>query len=145
MYEYLQKYKVNQEFEQNNLPCVFYPVTEKEIEDAQKNMNLSFPNELKTFWREIGHGYFEDSDELWLNHFMKTQEIADFICGKGDYFYSEEREFLPKDHFVFFELESNLHLTISPTGAIYRGKQEIASDLPDFIKRMHDVPNYFFL
>lgn len=79
---------------------------------------------------------------------MKPQDIADFVCGEGNYFYSEEREFLGNEDLVFFEIESNIHIHIKQDemhkGKIYLGRREIAKDFVEFIHKLDIESNYYF-
>lgn len=140
MFEYLKRYDEKH---------LFYKVSEKDIEIAEKRIKNKFPNELRTFYIEIGYGYFYDADECYTNVLMKPQDIADFVCGEENYFYSEEREFLSKEDLVFYEIESNIHVYIKldgkDKGKVFLGKKEIAVSFKDFIFKLDSKSNYYFI
>lgn len=37
----------------------FYPVTENEIKEVEKELNLKFPKELVNFYIEVGYGFIK--------------------------------------------------------------------------------------
>ena len=47
----------------------FYPVSEKEIEEVERNLDLKFPNELREFLIEVGYGFIKGS-EFNINRIM---------------------------------------------------------------------------
>lgn len=147
MYEYLLEFKVSKEFEDNGKEHVFYPVAENEILIAEERINNIFPIELKNFYLEVGYGYFEDTTESFTNLLMSPKQIADFICGEGDYKYAEERDFLKKDEMVFFEVDSNCHIIAKMCGedvnGIYFGKKQIADNISQFIKNIYKMSSYY--
>lgn len=78
---------------------------------------------------------------------MSPSDVADFYCAKGNYVYAEEREFLEENEFVFFEVDSNCHITLNmendtETG-IYFGEDKIAESLSEFLQKMGIDSNYY--
>lgn len=148
MFEYLKKYVVENENQDSNKKHVFYKVKKEDVEAAELNMDIKFPEEIVLFFDEIGYGYFYDKDECFTDVLMKPQDIADFRCGEGNYFYSEEREFLKSEDLVFFEVDSNCHIYIKLCGEnkgnVYLGSKKIAESFKHFIQKISEKSNYFF-
>lgn len=148
MFEYLKKYVVDKEFEGSENKHVFYKVGKEDIKKAEEKMLVEFPKELVAFYEEIGYGFFYDEDECFIDVLMKPQDVTDFRCGNGDYFYSEEREVLLPEDMVFFEVDSNCHIYIKMSGEnkgkIYLGHKEIAENFESFVMNLNEKSNYFF-
>lgn len=148
MFSYLKKYVMDKEFESSENKHVFYKVGKEEIKKAELKMIMEFPKEIVSFYEEIGYGFFYDEDECFTDVLMKPQDVADFRCGEGNYFYSEEREVLQPEDFVFFEVDSNCHIYIKVSGEnkgkVYLGRKEIAETFESFIMKLSEKSNYFF-
>lgn len=57
-YNFLKKYMYQDcKGPWNGMDNVFYPVTEEEISEAEKQIGFLFPSELKEFYVEIGYGH----------------------------------------------------------------------------------------
>lgn len=147
MYSIFKEYVVMNEEVENGKKMIFYPVTIDEINAAEKQMNKKFPVSIRQFYQEIGWGFFEDEEKSFINLLMSPSDVADFYCAKGNYVYAEEREFLEENEFVFFEVDSNCHITLNmendtETG-IYFGEDKIAESLPEFLQKMSMDSNYY--
>lgn len=144
MYEYLKEY-VEEAFTQNDKKHLFYKVSKEDMEQAEETLSMKFPSELRSFYQEIGYGWFYDQDECYTDVLMKPQDIVDFRLGSGVYVYSEEREYLENEDLVFFEVDTNIHIyTKMQSGKVYLGKREIAASIESFIKQISEHSNYFF-
>ncbi len=147
MFDYLKPYVIGREFENSDEKHVFYKVDREDIKNAEKRMLIEFPKELKLFFEEIGYGFFYDKDECFTDVIMKPQDIADYRCGEGNYYYAEERDFLKEEDLVFFEVDSNCHIHIKLSGEnigkIYFGNRLIADSLEMFIQVLSENSNFF--
>lgn len=145
-YGKFKEYVVDDILIENNKKMIFSPVTIEEINNAEKEMNRKFPESLKEFYLEIGWGYFEDEDKIFRNLLMSPRDIADFYCEKGNYVYSEDREFLGDNEFVFFEVDTNCHMTINLEDGVEEGiyfVDKVAESIYDFVNKMSENPNYY--
>ncbi len=148
MFGFLKEYVVSKEFEKNNKKHVFYKLNSDRVEKAEKELEIQFPEEIKRFYAEIGYGDFYDKNKTDINLFMSPQQIVDYHKGTGNYVYSEDREFMKDDELVFFELDSNSHMTIrvigDNLGKIFWGHKEIAPDLETFVKKLDEKSGFYF-
>lgn len=127
-------------------PMIFYKVSSEDIMAAEQRMNRKFSQSLRDFYKEIGWGYFEDDDKIFINMLMSPSEAADFYCEEGNYEYSEEREFVKEDEFVFFEVDSNCHVKLKVINGVDHGVyfgRKIADSFLDFMKKMSKNSNYY--
>lgn len=147
MYQIFKEYIVENSLIKNNKKMIFYPVTIEEINNSETRMKKRFPQSIKTFYLEIGWGYFEDESKSFINLFMSPDDIADFYCAEGNYVYAEEREFLKENEFVFFEVDANCHITLNFKNdveeGIYFGTDKIADSFFEFINKMRENSNYY--
>lgn len=147
MFDYLKEYVEENENTNGSKEHVFYKVKKDDIKKAEQRMSVDIPKEIVLFMEEIGYGFFYDKDECFTDVLMKPEDIADFRCGEGNYYYSEERDFLKPEDFVFFEVDSNCHIYIKldgdNKGKIYFGSRMIAETFESFIKRLSVESNYF--
>ncbi len=148
MFDYLKSYVMDKEFENSDKKHVFYKVSKDDVKKAETRMLMEFPKDLKKFFEEIGYGFFYDEDECFTDVLMKPQDIADFRCGEGNYYYAEEREFLKEEDLVFFEVDSNCHIHIKVSGEnvgkIYFGNRLIADSFEMFVQVLSKKSNFFF-
>ncbi|MBC2326258.1 SMI1/KNR4 family protein [Listeria booriae] len=84
-------------FVTNNPENSFYPLNLKDIEQVENELDLTFPNELRQFYLEIGYGFFKGS-EYQINRLMDPESVRDFRLRVDDY------EFYP-DIEIFDEVE----------------------------------------
>ena len=148
-FDFLKEYVVSDEHEKNNKKHIFYRLSPDTIEKAEEALGRQFPEQLKKFYIEIGYGYFYDKEMTDINLFMSPRQIVDYYQGTGNYVYSEDREFKNADELVFFELDSNIHMTIKTegenTGKIFFGHKTIAAeDLESFVKLLDENSGYYF-
>ena len=77
----------------------FYPVTENEIKEVEKELDLKFPKELVNFYIEVGYGFIKGS-EYNINRIMDPYSVRDFRLRDNDF------EFYP-DIEIYDEFENN--------------------------------------
>ncbi|UZJ79355.1 SMI1/KNR4 family protein [Fictibacillus sp. KU28468] len=126
----------------------FYPVSEKEIEEAESNLGLKFPNDLREFLLEVGYGFLKKSDNN-INRIMGPASIRDARLKVIDFeFYPdiESYEEHEKDKLIFFEANESALLLIElgeGNNGIYYDEIKIANSLEEFLRKMMDDDNYY--
>ena len=147
MFEYLKKYVVNSPKEKNGLKNIFYKVSPEEIEKAENEMGKKFPSALKCFYQEIGYGFFDTETKDWLNLLMPPSQIADYYLARGNYEYSEDREFVKDEDFVFFERDCSAHIKLKTSGEnegkVFFGRKMIADSFELFVQKMAECSSFF--
>ncbi|RXZ01521.1 SMI1/KNR4 family protein [Fictibacillus sp. S7] len=124
----------------------FYPVSEKEIEEAESNLGLKFPNDLREFLLEVGYGFLKKTEN---NRIMGPASIRDARLKVNDFkFYPdiEAYEELEEDKLIFFEANESALLLIGlgeGNNPIYYDEIKIANSLEEFLRNMKDDDNYY--
>ena len=135
----------------NNSKNSFYPVKDGSIEEVEAEMNLKLPKELKTFYKEIGYGFFY-SKMNYSNRLMDPLSVRDFRLKKGVY------EFYPPDRFIyepyekfslyFFEVGESMFFSIELNNEnkqrIFMYDIPIANSLYEFCERMSEDDEFYF-
>jgi antitoxin YxxD len=114
-YEYIKQFKYNF-FERPKTHNYFYPVTEKEICNAEKKMGFPLPSELREFYLEIGSGKLpisineKDENSGLENRILPPEHLEDIMTGTsineetGLYFSRDNYEDMQPGDLPFFEI-----------------------------------------
>ncbi|WP_074942385.1 SMI1/KNR4 family protein [Succinivibrio dextrinosolvens] len=131
---------------------VFFKIDniDEEIATAEKELNISFPPELKSFYKELGYGFLrQNEDRTYNNLFFPPTEISAFYTGFDFYATDERQEYYPFDgeNLIFFEVDSDVFMTIKmkgpDAGCIFYFDDKVASSIKEFIERMKTDYNYY--
>ncbi|MBQ3679518.1 MAG: SMI1/KNR4 family protein [Succinivibrio sp.] len=71
----------------------------------KKELNISIPTELKTFYKELGYGFLrQNEDHTYNNLFFPLTEISAFYTGFDFYTTNERQKYYPFDgeKLIFF-------------------------------------------
>ncbi len=153
-YDYLKKYiKPKNEEAGNN---AFYPISEDEILKSEEKLKVSFPEELKEFWRNIGSGFLWSSvpekgivQRSYPNRFSPPSEIASILLeGAESGLISEEAlELLGKEDVPFFNVLGFDYICYKTTDSkfrVYNLGTKIADSLEEFVHRLYyESPTYY--
>ena len=60
MFELLLQLMANGQKDRNH-PNVYYPVAEEEVLDAESRLGFRLPEQLRTFYQEVGYGFFRSA------------------------------------------------------------------------------------
>ncbi|AQY50658.1 hypothetical protein PWEIH_03436 [Listeria weihenstephanensis FSL R9-0317] len=130
------------DFVRDNIENIFYSLGLEDMEQVEKELNLTFPIELKQFYLEIGYGFFKGS-EYQINRLMDPESIRDFRLRVDDYeFYPDIEIFdeVEKDKLVFFEGDESTTILIglgnSERSPIYLFDTLIANSLKEFLEKI---------
>lgn len=123
---------------------------EEKIAKAEKELNFTFPQELKAFYKELGYGFLrQNEDRTYNNMFFPPEEIYDFYTGADFYATDERQEYYPFDgeNLIFFEVDCDVFLTMKlkgpDAGSIFYFDDKVASSIKEFIERMKTDYNYY--
>lgn len=136
----------------NNSKNSFYPVKDGSIEEVEAEMNLKLPKELKTFYKEIGYGFFARKGRFNINRLMDPFSICDFRLQKDDIgFYVADRviyEPYEKFSLYFFEVGESMFFSIELNNEnkqrIFMYDIPIANSLYEFCERMSEDDEFYF-
>ncbi|MGE7840979.1 SMI1/KNR4 family protein [Lysinibacillus sp. NPDC093712] len=127
----------------------FYPVTESEIEEVEKILNLKIPNELVNLYLQVGYGFIKGS-EFNINRIMDPYSVRDFRLRMNDFeFYPdiEIYEEFEKNKLIFFEGSESALMSIelndNNENPIYYYDIQIATSLTEFLMRIEKNDKYY--
>ena len=139
----MDKYILN---EKNDL----LPLTKEDVDNAEKDMNIKIPKELKEFYINYGYGNINDMNFACINRLIDPESCADIRLRRDYYKYDPELESyenLEKDKLIFFEVNEGIYLLIklddSEKNEIYYGDFKIADSLEEFLIKMYDDGAYY--
>ncbi|WP_078552234.1 SMI1/KNR4 family protein [Bacillus alkalicellulosilyticus] len=138
-YEFI---KANQE---NN----FYLVTENEIKEVEKELEIKFPKELVTFYIEVGYGFIKGS-EFNINRIMDPYSVRDFRLRVNDYEFYPDIEIYDEfenNKLIFFEGSESALMSIelneNTNSAVYYYDIQIATSLEEFLRKIQENDKYY--
>ena len=122
-----------------------YEVKEKEIIEAERNMKIQFPYDLKKFYLEVGYGFVKN-DAGAINRLIDPLGCADIRLRLDVYEYDPDLEMyetFEEDKLIFFEVNEGVYMSIGLTdGKVYFTDKLIAESLTDFIEKIVN-PDYW--
>lgn len=129
----------------------FYPVSRKELSEAEHMLSQQFPDELKQFYLEVGYGYLGYDDPDFKNQIMHPLEIAKLKLGLdfyGNMFTDDLAYYTSGQVFPFFDLGGEadylvIQLRGDPSGSVIYCGRPIASSFQEFVKKMCEKTGYF--
>ncbi|WP_054708223.1 SMI1/KNR4 family protein [Bacillus sp. JCM 19041] len=134
--------KVNQE---NS----FYSVTENEIKEVEKELDLKFPKELVNFYIEVGYGFIKGS-EFNINRIMDPYSIRDFRLRVNDFEFYPDIEIYDEfenNKLIFFEGSESalmsIELNANNRSPVYYYDIQIATSLEEFIRKLEEDDKYY--
>ncbi|TDL78984.1 SMI1/KNR4 family protein [Peribacillus frigoritolerans] len=136
-------------FIETNHENTFYPVTENEIEAAEKELNLKFPEELINFYVKVGYGFIKGS-EFNINRLMDPSSVRDFRLRVNDFEYYPDIEIYEEfesDKLIFFEGSESALMSIELNkknrSPVYYYDIQIASSLEEFLRKIVENDKYY--
>lgn len=137
------------EFIKANQENSFYPVTENEIKEVEKELNLKFPKELVNFYLEVGYGFIKGS-EFNVNRVMDPYSVRDFRLRVNDFAFYPDIEIYDEfenNKLIFFEGSESALMSIelneNSRSAVYYYDIQIATSLEEFLKRIGEDDKYY--
>lgn len=138
-------YELIKEKEENS----FYPVSEKEIKEVEKELNLKFPKELVDFYIEVGYGFIKGS-EFNINRIMDPYSVRDFRLRVNDFEFYPEIEIYDKfenNKLIFFEGSESALMSIElkekNSSPVYYYDIQIATSLEEFSRKINENDKYY--
>lgn len=129
------------------LQMKYYPVSEKEIETAESELNTIFPGDLKEFYNNVGYGFFNSSLEN-VNRLLDPLSVRDFRLRQNDFQNYPDIEIYDNfedNKLIFFEVNESALLSIGLIdGRIYYYDTPIADSLNQFFDKFIEDETYYF-
>ncbi|RIW28910.1 hypothetical protein D3H55_20275 [Bacillus salacetis] len=140
---------MNYEFIKANPENSFYPVTENELSEVEKELELSFPKELVDFYKEVGYGFIKGS-EFCINRIMDPSSVRDFRLRVNDFEFYPDIEIYDEfedNKLIFFEGSESALLSIelneNDRSAVYYYDIQIATSLEEFLRKIKENDKYY--
>ncbi|WP_342491091.1 SMI1/KNR4 family protein [Bacillus sp. FSL R5-0422] len=137
------------EFIKKNEENSFFLVTEKEILDVEKELDLKFPKELIRFYIEVGYGFINGS-EFNTNRIMDPYSVRDFRLRVNDFEFYPDIEIYDEfenNKLIFFEANEtalmSIELNEKDKSAIYYYDIQIANSLEEFLTKIQEDDKYY--
>ncbi|WP_144697452.1 SMI1/KNR4 family protein [Fictibacillus phosphorivorans] len=137
------------EFIKANEENSFYPVSENEIKEVEKELNLKFPKELVDFYIEVGYGFIKGS-EFNINRIMDPYSVRDFRLRVNDFEFYPEIEIYDEyenNKLIFFEGSESALMSIElkekNSSPVYYYDIQIATSLEEFLRKINENDRYY--
>ena len=157
-YDYLKKY-VNKSVS-NGKENSFYTFDLKRIENCERKLGYTFPEELKEFWMEIGYGFFRSSvpekginQNDWTNRLATPDDIMEILLEGAESemmvapAYELYQGLKREGDFPFFEIGDSydfLYMNFNKPGVYELDGNKIADSLEEFVNRLYyESPTYY--
>ncbi|KQL58581.1 MULTISPECIES: SMI1/KNR4 family protein [Bacillaceae] len=136
-YEFLKANKNNQ----------FYPLDETVIKQAENDLGITFPKELREFYMELGYGFLK-GDSGNINRLMDPLSVRDFRLKQNDFEYFPDIDLYDDlvDEYVFFEVNETVLFTIKRLddgNPIFYDEILIANSLEEFLIQFSKDDSYY--
>ncbi|GAB6256949.1 SMI1/KNR4 family protein [Peribacillus sp. NPDC055009] len=140
---------MNYEFIKANQENSFNPVTENEIKEVEKDLDLKFPKELVNFYIEVGYGFIEGS-EFNINRIMDPYSVRDFRLRVNDFEFYPDIEIYDEfenNKLIFFEGSESALMSIelneNNRSPVYYYDIQIATSLEEFLRKIEENDKYY--
>lgn len=127
----------------------FYPVTESEIREVEKELDLKFPKELVNFYIEVGYGFIKGS-EFNINRIMDPYSVRDFRLRVNDFEFYPDIEIYDEfenNKLIFFEGNESALMSIDlnekNSSPVYYYDIQIATSLEKFLRKIEENDKYY--
>ncbi|KPN14990.1 hypothetical protein AKG37_17470 [Bacillus australimaris] len=127
----------------------FHPVTENEIKEVEKELDLKFPKELVNFYIEVGYGFIKGS-EFNINRIMDPYSVRDFRLRVNDFEFYPDIEIYDEfenNKLIFFEGSESALMSIElnekNSSPVYYYDIQIATSLEQFLRKIEENDKYY--
>ncbi|WLV24506.1 SMI1/KNR4 family protein [Aciduricibacillus chroicocephali] len=132
----------------NELENKTYKVPEDDILKAEKRMDISFPNDLKKLYLEVGYGFIKDQSANAINRILGPGTVADIRLREGIFEFDPDLDelFDDEDKLIFFEVNEGIYISLDlqlVNNPIFYFDVQIAESLEDFFKKFLDDNEYY--
>lgn len=151
IFNYLKQFSVTTPTNTNKPGNSFYPLTEEEIVNAEHQLGYAFPDQLKTFYKELGYGFLvapenasENYDFCNVNRIIDPETLANIVLkgpDSGEIIPATYELFEPGD-LPFFEIGDStrfllMKLNSDNPNAVWCYDIKITNSFEEFIWRLY--------
>ncbi|EKF37357.1 SMI1/KNR4 family protein [Bacillus altitudinis] len=132
----------------NELENKTYKVSEDDILKAEQRMDISFPNDLRQLYLEIGYGFIKGQSANSINRIMGPGTVADIRLREGVFEFDPDLDELFDDEnkLIFFEVNEGVYISLDlklVNNPVYYFDTQIAESLEDFFKKFLNNNEYY--
>lgn len=132
----------------NELENKTYKVLEDDILKAEQRMGISFPDDLKQLYLEVGYGFIKARSANGINRILGPGAVADIRLREGIFGFDPDLNelFDDEDKLIFFEVNEGVYISIDlqlVNNPIYYFDIQIAESLEDFFKKFLHNNDYY--
>jgi len=132
----------------NELENKTYKVLEDDILKAEQRMDISFPNDLKQLYFDVGYGFIKGQSVNAINRILGPGALADLRLREGIFEFDPDLDelFDDEDKLTFFEVNEGVYISIDlqlVNNPIYYFDIQIAKSLEDFFKKFLNDNEYY--
>ncbi|MFB6468865.1 SMI1/KNR4 family protein [Cytobacillus sp. Hz8] len=131
----------------NELENKTYMVPEDDILKAEQRMNISFPNDLKQLYLEVGYGFIKGQSANAINRILGPGAVADIRLREGIFEFDPDLdELYDEDKLIFFEVNEGVYISLDlqlVNNPIFYFDIQIAESLEDFFKKFLNNNEYY--
>jgi len=132
----------------NELENKTYKVPEYDILKAEQRMDISFPNDLKQLYLEVGYGFIKGQSANAINRILGPGAVADIKLRADIFEFDPDLDELldDKNKLVFFEVNEGVYISIDlqiANNPIFYFDIQIAESLEDFFKKFLKNNEYY--
>ncbi|MBG9548597.1 SMI1/KNR4 family protein [Cytobacillus firmus] len=98
----------------NELENKTYKVPEDDILKAEQRMDISFPNDLKQLYLDVGYGFIKGQSANAINRILGPGAVADIRLREGIFEFDPDLDelFDDEDKLIFFEVNEGVYISI---------------------------------
>ena len=132
-------------------PNRFWPVSAEALQTAEARMKAELPAELRTFYLEVGYGFYaqgtEDERRTQTNRVLNPKLIADMLENQADP--QRPPEGFANGAIPFFDVGERTYLIVRPahdrSNAVFwpDGERLVAESTLDFFLRLHSKAGFY--
>ncbi|AMQ07065.1 MULTISPECIES: SMI1/KNR4 family protein [Sporosarcina] len=132
----------------NDLENKTYKVPEDDILKAEHRMGISFPNDLKQLYLEVGYGFIKGQSTNAINRILGPGTAADFRLREGIFEFDPDLDELydDEDKLIFFEVNEGVYISLDlqiVNNPVFYFDIQIAESLEDFFKKFPNDNEYY--
>lgn len=120
----------------NELQNKTYKVPEGDILKAEQRMKISFPNDFKKLYSEVGYGFIKGQSANAINRILGPSAVADIRLREGVFEFDPDLDGLyEEDKLIFFEVNEGIYISLDlqlVNNPIFYFDIQIADSLEDF-------------
>ncbi|MGG3927061.1 SMI1/KNR4 family protein [Metabacillus fastidiosus] len=132
----------------NNGKNKTYKLLEEDVLKAENRIGISFPNDLRQLYLEIGYGFIKGQSANAINRILGPEKVADIRLREGVFEFDPDLDdiYEEEDKLIFFEVNEGVYISLGLyliNNPIFYFDTQIADSLEDFFKKFLNDNEYY--